>query len=974
MRRVEMGAQNALELMRFGRLSPREGTPFDVVHAERTYRLRHYRPNPDAPPQIASPLLLVPPLMVSSEVYDVAPDISSVANLLAQSIDAWLVDFGAPETEEGGMERTLDDHVRAVADAVRRVKEETGADVHVAGYSQGGMFVYQAAAYIGCEGIASLITFGSPVDIHKNLPGVSPGALEQILRAGATLAEGPLERIEGLPGFLTSTGFKLLSVRKELDQMLDFWRKLHDRDALVKRESRRRFLGGEGFVAWPGPALRKFIDEFVLHNRLMEGGFVIDGRTVTLSEIDVPILCFVGTRDEIARPAAISAIRDAAPEAEVYEVFLPAGHFGLVVGGTALKKTWPTVAEWVKWHERQGPRPILIPAPKAPADVDPEDEALGSDIDFELFYDAALDTLRGAWKRLGELTEDAGDLFDSVRYQLPKLGSLERLSGSTRIGLSHELERRARWQPDDTFFLYQGRAFTFAEADRRVTHVTKGFLFHGVMPGQRVALLMASRPSFLSAVTALNRLGAIAVVLPPTADEATLRHAARLGEATLLVTDPEHAARARAAFDGPVLSLGGARTERTLPDRVTDMETIDPDTVAVPHWYMPSPGNARDLAMVLFSRAGDGSPRAQLVTNGRWATSALGAAAGCTLTPGDTVYCCLPLHHPTGLLVAVGSAVVAGARLAIGSTFSVDDFWAEVHRYGATVAFYAGDMVRELVLAERRATDQKSSLRLFAGSGMRVDVWERIESRFSGRIGVMEFYASTEAHVVLANPSGRKVGSLGRPLPGSSRIAVAAYDWTKRELRRDPWGRAVACPPDEPGLLLARLDRDDRGGDAIVDLERLGTRTRRDVFEPGDAWFVTGDFAMVDAGGDYWYVDREQDVASRDGSLVSPRAVEDVLHRVPGVRRACVLHEDARDPESRLVAVVQLDGDARAVAPHLHKTIAHELAAFARPSRVLVIDQIPLQEGFRPVVSAIRARLPSLAPLPAPEAQPGASA
>ena len=42
LRRVEMGAQNALELVRFGRLSPREGTPFEIAHADRIYRLRYY--------------------------------------------------------------------------------------------------------------------------------------------------------------------------------------------------------------------------------------------------------------------------------------------------------------------------------------------------------------------------------------------------------------------------------------------------------------------------------------------------------------------------------------------------------------------------------------------------------------------------------------------------------------------------------------------------------------------------------------------------------------------------------------------------------------------------------------------------------------------------------------------------------------------------------------------------------------------
>ena len=65
---------------------------------------------------------------------------------------------------------------------------------------------------------------------------------------------------------------------------------------------------------------------------MLEGGFVIDDRTVTLADIACPILSVVGTVDEIARPPGVRAIRQAAPRAEVYELPLHAGHFGLVVG------------------------------------------------------------------------------------------------------------------------------------------------------------------------------------------------------------------------------------------------------------------------------------------------------------------------------------------------------------------------------------------------------------------------------------------------------------------------------------------------------------------------------------------------------------------------------------------------------------------------------------------------------------------
>ena len=53
---------------------------------------------------------------------------------------------------------------------------------------------------------------------------------------------------------------------------------------------------------------------------------------MTLADIECPILSFVGTVDEIAPAPGVRAIRQAAPRAEIYELALQAGHFGLVVG------------------------------------------------------------------------------------------------------------------------------------------------------------------------------------------------------------------------------------------------------------------------------------------------------------------------------------------------------------------------------------------------------------------------------------------------------------------------------------------------------------------------------------------------------------------------------------------------------------------------------------------------------------------
>src|SRR3954470_20200270 len=315
LRRIGRAWDNALELARAGRLTAPYGAPFELIHEERVYRLRRYarETSPAAAPGPAAPLLLVPPLMVAAEVYDISPDVSAVAYLGRSGVDVWLVDFGAPEREEGGMSRTLDDHVRAVSQAVERVRAATGRDVHLAGYSQGGMFCYQAAAFRRSAGIASILALGSPVDLHRTLQ-VGEDATERLLGGLRAALSWPLARIEGLPGFLTSTGFKLLSARKEVRQLVDFVRNLHDREALEKREARRLFLGGEGFVAWPGPAFRKFVDELIVGNRMASGGFVIDGHTVALADITCPILYFVGNSAETGRPAAVRGIRRACPK------------------------------------------------------------------------------------------------------------------------------------------------------------------------------------------------------------------------------------------------------------------------------------------------------------------------------------------------------------------------------------------------------------------------------------------------------------------------------------------------------------------------------------------------------------------------------------------------------------------------------------------------------------------------------------
>ncbi len=936
--RLGAAAQNALEVARFGGLATdEEPSPYEVAAEERVYKLRHYYAEEEAG---GPAILLVPPLMLAAEVYDVARRTSAVSLIREHGADPWVVDFGAPEREEGGLERTLADHVVAVSHAVDQVRAATGRDVHIGGYSQGGMFCYQTAAYRRNEGLASVITFGSPVDTRA---GVPLGLPEQFaIGVGGMLAERVF-RGPGVPAWFSRTGFRLLDPVKSVRNQLQFLLQLHDREALLQREGQRRFLEADGWVAWPGPALVDFMRQFVAHNRMLEGGFVIDGRMVTLADIATPILSVVGTVDEIAPAAGVRAVRLAAPRAQVYELALQAGHFGLVVGTRANTITWPTVAAWTQWVDGEGERPedlTEVSDEEASLELTP---AVRNRVGYGVELAGAvgggiarsvLGTARRSVTGMRELTREAIS-------QLPRLARLEQIQPSTRISLGLLVEERRRRGPRDVFFLFEDRAYSAEDVGNRIDNVVRGLISIGVRRGEHVGVLMGARPTALALVVAINRLGAVAVMLRPDGD---VKLEAELGQVERIVADPERAPLAAGVGTVHTFVLGGGGGPRELSvPLVTDMEQIDPDTVALPRWYRPNPGRANDLAFVLFTGEGSGT-RINRITNRRWAMSAFGTASSAALGEGDTVYSVTPLYHPSGLMMSIGGAIAGGARLALATSFDPATFWEEARRYGVTVASYTWTLLHDLVEAPPDLGERHHPVRLFIGSGMPRGLWRRVEQRFRPA-RVLEFYASTEAGAILVNLRGAKPGSMGRPLPGSAEVRIAGYDIAARRLAVDAAGFARRVATNQVGMLLVRVSPNDR----------LSSAPLRGVFTPDDAWAGTGDLFRCDEDGDYWRVDGITDVIPTAHGPVYTAPIRDALGELPAVDLAVAYGVAAggRGAEVAVAAITLRRG---------RQTNAEDIAAALsvlpralRPTVVRVVGEIPVTTWFRPLTGPLKA-------------------
>jgi putative long chain acyl-CoA synthase len=279
----------------------------------------------------------------------------------------------------------------------------------------------------------------------------------------------------------------------------------------------------------------------------------------------------------------------------------------------------------------------------------------------------------------------------------------------------------------------------------------------------------------------------------------------------------------------------------------------------------------------------------------------------------------------------------------MATQFDPSTFWEEARRYGVTVTSYTWTLLHDLVDAPPQPGERHHPVRLFIGSGMPRGLWRRVQARFKPA-RVLEFYASTEAGAILVNLGGQKVGAMGRSLPGSSEVRIAAYDIDSGELELRPDGFARECAADEVGMLLARIGRS----------EQTSTTALRGVFSRDDAWLITGDLFRRDGEGDFWRVDSLADVIRTRGGHVFTGPIRDGLGDIPAVDLAVAYGAvpDGAELAVAIAAVTVRDGhelQARDISGALSA-----LPVAQRPAIVQVVDAIPVTTWYRPVTGPLR--------------------
>lgn len=471
--------------------------------------------------------------------------------------------------------------------------------------------------------------------------------------------------------------------------------------------------------------------------------------------------------------------------------------------------------------------------------------------------------------------------------------AMERRHGEWRLRL---LPEYLDWSLGDygerPLVISETQTLTYCDVADMSRRLAAGLVARGVRPGDRVGLLMANDPVTVPLLFAVWRAGGIAVPINTLYRPEELAFALKEAGCSMLITMKSFGSRDFVAMlqdiapgwrDGTCADLpellGGIIFDRSAPDAFI-AEVAGEHGEAAPS----STGvTSDDIAVIMFTSGTTGNPKGVAITHDNFLRAAYAGAYHQAFEDGRRAVFSLPLYHGFGLVVGLFSGMVVGGSIVPLLKFEPDAVLRAVGKHRATYLMGVPTMTIALMEEAMRRPYDLSSLNAIhsAAAPTPAWVWKKIREVF-GCEQIITSYGQTEvtATVICTQPGDSpeivaetqgsivKAGIAGLPEQGG---LIAEFRTIDPETGEDlPWGTA--------GELCCRSPLNSKG-------YYNNPEATRELFLPG-GWIRMGDLGQFRPDGNLFLTGRLKEVYKSKGELVSPKELEQLLTRFPGVSQA----------------------------------------------------------------------------------------
>ena len=481
------------------------------------------------------------------------------------------------------------------------------------------------------------------------------------------------------------------------------------------------------------------------------------------------------------------------------------------------------------------------------------------------------------------------------------------------------LRRSGEVFPGRTAVVDGHRTFTYAELLDRSRRWAGALRASGLAPGDRVAVLAPNSHVMLEAHFGPAMAGVVLVALNTRL--APAEHAAILdasGARQLVVTDDllDHAREALAIADADVELVD----EETLEGRLAEADPLDEPVT-----------DELSLISLNYTSGTTGTPKGVMYHHRGAFLQAMAMVAHAKLEASTRYLWTLPMFHCNGWAFTWAVTAAGGTHVCMRS-IDPDAAWEHL-RTGITTLCGAPTVLTMLANASA-ASPLETRVTAFTGGAPPTPAI--LEEMGGLGIDVFHLYGLTESFgpAVLCEwhpewdelPAGERAELMARQGVGNvlgGEVLVVDTEGT---------GEPVAHDGTEMGEILLRGDTLMAG--YLDDPEATAEATW------DDAWFRTGDLAVVHPDGYVEIRDRAKDIIVSGGENISSVEVERVLARHPAVLEAAVVGVPHETWGERPRAHVTLRDGASATPDELRAHVREHLAGYKVPDEV-VIEELP---------------------------------
>ncbi|CDO90360.1 acyl-CoA ligase [Mycobacterium triplex] len=462
----------------------------------------------------------------------------------------------------------------------------------------------------------------------------------------------------------------------------------------------------------------------------------------------------------------------------------------------------------------------------------------------------------------------------------------------------------------------------------------------GVCPGDRVGMIMANYPEFVTVKFAIARLGAIAVPFNFLYRQDELRYVLRDSGCRVVITmtgfrglDYQTMLDAiapgwDAVADGPPTVVLLDTDGRARPGCLTvaGLATLGNENVGASGSCTAEPHDAGDM---LYTSGTTGSPKGVLVTHDAVLRTAYASALTRAYQDGRRILFSLPCYHMFGYIEGLLSVTYVGGAIIPQTVFTAESCCAGIERHHADDILCVPTMAVAIIESSARQQYDLSSLTaMLCGSAPAPTwLWQRIEAD----LGVGEIvtgYGMTETGGAMTLTRPEDPPHLTSETVGMPKIAGAASvsgtDALVVYKTADP-DTGDHLPDGEEGELVSS------GPTAMLGYWNLPDETAATLRH---GWVFSGDLGRVRADGYLEVTGRSKELYKSGGELVMPKEIEDLLAEHDQISQVFAVGlVDDRWGEIGCVVVVPVPGSTLTEDVVLEICRA-KLARFKVPKRV----------------------------------------